>query len=461
MSSLPPVRSRPSLVQEWIRRFISYTDEVSWFGPNSAIRAWAVSTAGVAEGVYLLYAAVLRRFTLLGSSGEALRQVARERGCEALEGTYARLLVIVSPEQANVSAITAGITDLIEVDDSSPFLAGDTIRIRNGDGTVTETATIIAITVGTGPGGGDELEVAPLVGAYTPATDDVDVLARVTVPAGTSIATSVGVTFTTTTDVTTSDANPILDGESTFVGLADKAWAECDERGERGNIDPLAVTGLVASIRGVRDVSNPDPGAGGHDEETDLELKYRAMHRPTGASQETAAWLEELARLANPDLLRARTVTSTTIGSMEAVVLRRNGGAFTTAELDAMETWLAARVRSYLTVSLSNVTLTSIEVEATITLDPGATLEGVGKAAAAALAAFLDFRKWAWGTSVDEAELLSLVNNTAGVATLQIGTFLPAADVTVAANSLPTLVRLSLLDEATGDTWNADLAVGF
>lgn len=455
MSTLPTIRDRRSLVQEWIRRFVAYTDSITWFGPTSVMRAWAEATAGLVEGAYLLYVALLKRVTLMASSGDALTQVATERGTPRLAEQAAKLLVIFAPETAKVSLITLGPPDILDVDDASPFSVGDTIRVRNGDGTVTEIVTIGGIA------GNSITLTGALVNAYNPAVDDVAILVRVLVPANTQIATSTGVVFETLDDLYTSDANPVLDGESTFVGLADKAWCECTTKGAAGNIEPLAVTDLVTPIAGVKAVSNPEAGTGGGDTESDFDLKYRTMHRPTVANQETHAWIETLAKEGNADVLRALKVTSTTVGTMAAKVLNRNGGTFSAAELTALEAYFEQRVRSYMLVSLDNVTLTAVEVEAVITLDPDYDLATVGKAAAAALAAFLDYRKWEFGTDVDEADLLTIVNTTAGVATLETASFLPAAQVSVDDDSLPVLVRLSLQDADTGDTWNADLAVSF
>jgi uncharacterized phage protein gp47/JayE len=455
------LKDRKQLAAEFIRRFRQYTDLVTWFGPNSVMRAFALAMGGAAEGAERLYTALVRRITLMAASGTYLTSVAAERGSDRLAGQRAKVLVIVRPYQVNVTAITAGATDLIEVDDSDPFAVSDSIRIRNGDGTVTEIRTIIAITSGTGPSGGDELEVASLTGSYTPSTEDVDVLLRYTVAAGTTLLSNSGASFETLEAVTTGDSNPVLDGEGTFVGLADKVWCECTEVGALGNIDADTIDDFSPSIDDVLSVFNPEPGTGGADEETDYDLKYRTAHRPTLANQETLTWLEALLAKGNSDVLRAIRTTSSYVSTMAVKVLHRNGGPFSTANLTALDTYAGQRVRSYLTVECSNVTLTSVEVEAQITLDPDVTLEDVWKEAANRLASFLDHRKWAWGEDVDEADLLTIVNGTPGVATLVTATFLPASDVTVAVDSLPTLASLALEDTDSGDTMQADLAVSF
>ncbi len=462
----PTLKTRRQLVTEFIRRILVYTSLLSWFGSNSVIRAIALAFSAWIEGTYQLYVGLVRRYTVRGGAGDTLTDVCAERGVDRIEKNLAKVYVVVQPLTANATAVSVGTGpiaggDEIEVDDSSIFLVADSIRIRNGDGTVTETATIAGITVGTGPTGGDELEiVGALAGAYTPATDDVDVLLRTAIPAGALVNTSVGVPFNTLDSLTTGDSNPIMDGESTSLALADKVWCEAGTSGAAGNIDARTVTDFATTYR-IAGAFNPERGSGGLDEEEDYELKYRTVHAPTIANQETLAWLESLLQAGDLDVLRVVKTSGTAIRTLYVKVIRRNGGTFSVAQLAALDLYAEARIRSNLQVSSSNVTLTAIEVEARITLEPGYTLEEVWRSAADTLATYLDYRRWAWGGTVDEADLLSLVNATTGVASLETSSFLPAADTTVAADSLPVLARLSLEDMDTGATYNAELAVSF
>lgn len=454
------LKTRQQLVEEWIRRFIAVTPEVTYFGSNGVVQGFARSTGALAAQAYLLYVALLRRLTLQAAQGAALTERAAEAGATRRGGVRAKLLIVVVPFAAQVLSITTGATDLIEVDDSSGLLAGDEIRVVNGDGTETETATIIAITTGTGPNGGDELEVAPLTGTYSPSTDTVRVILRTTVPTGTQITTATGISFQTLAPVVTSDANPVLAGETGALALADKVWCEAVNTGADGNVDAGSVTGFTPAIRGLTP-ANPEPGTGGADTENDLDLKYRAMHQGTLANQETLAWIETLCGASNQEALRAVRRPVASAGTLGIAVLKRNGGTFNNADLLAMQAYADARVRSYMVTSIDNVLLTAVEVEAQITLDPDTDLRTVYVAAAARLADYLDFRKWPFGQTVDEAALLSIVQQTPGVASLVTATFQPASDVAVAATSLPTLARLSLQDTTTGAAINADLALGF
>lgn len=452
---IPTSRSRSSLREEWIQRFIAYTGLVTWFGPTSVVRAWAEASATLAEGAYLLFVALVRRLTVMAASGDYATQVCAERGVERLEASAAKLLVVFRPETAVVASIALGPPDVLTVDDASPFSPGDSIRIRSEDGATTEILTIAAIV-------GNDIELSsPLVETYAPGSEEVLILARVAVPAGTRVTTTTGVVFVTIEGLYTSDANAALNGESTFVGLADKAWAECTTLGAAGVVDPLSVTGLETPIAGVREVSNPERGTGGDDAESDFALKHRTIHAPTLANQETAAWLEGLCTAGNASVLRAIKVESVTYGQMDGKVLTRSGGGLSAAALTALEAYCEQRVRSNMAVSLTNVRLTAVEIEARITLAPDTTLQEVGRRISASAAAFLDYRKWDFGTDVENADLLSLVNGASGVASLETSSFLPAAAVSVDDDSLPVLLRVSLEDIATGDTWNADLAVSF
>lgn len=452
---IPTSRTRSSLREEWIQRFIAYTGLVTWFGPTSVVRAWAEASASLAEGGYLLFTALVRRFTVMAASGDNATQVCAERGVERAVASAAKLLVVFRPETAVVASITLGPPDVLTVDDASVFTAGDTIRIRSEDGATTELVTIAAIV-------GNDIElVAPLAESYSPGSEEVVILARVSVPAGTRLTTSTGVVFSTIESIYTSDNNPALNGESTFVGLADKAWAECTTLGAAGMVEPLSVTGMETPIAGVREALNPERGTGGDATESDFALKYRTIHAPTIANQETASWLEQLCVAGNANILRVIKVTSATYGQMDGKVLSRAGGPVSAASLSALEAYCEQRVRSNMAVSLTNVRLTAVEIEARVTLAPDVTLQEVGRRISSAGAAFLDYRKWDFGTDVENADLLSLVNGTTGVASVETSSFLPSSAVSVDDDSLPVLLRVSLEDIATGDTWNAELSVSF
>jgi phage-related baseplate assembly protein len=142
---------------------------------------------------------------------------------------------------------------------------------------------------------------------------------------------------------------------------------------------------------------------------------------------------------------------------MQVAVISRGGGAMSTARLEALADYISARVRSHLAIDVQNATMTAVEVKATITLRPNFTLRQVFASAAGRITDFLDIRKREFGEDVDEADLLVVVKQTPGVGSLETATFEPAANVEVAADSLPVLTRLWLIDATSGDEINATL----
>lgn len=456
------LQTQPELETDFIRRVVAYAPATGarWFGRKGIMRSIAHGVSWLTFNAHQLYAQMIRRRTLRGSKGEDLLDVAAEYGAEQKGAVRSKVLVAVIPITAVVTAVD-GTKTKIEVDDSTGFSATQSIRIRNGDGTTTDVRTISSITSGTGPNSGDELVVTALTGTYLPSSDDVQVALRLTISAESDITTSAGVGFQTLSELVTGDANPVLTGAPVSMSLSDLVWCECTEAGEVGNIEPESVTDFSPTIAGVASIVNAGPGYGGTDIESDPELKYRAAHTSSMANQETLAWLEALLQDSSYDVLRAVPATSSRVGVMAARVLHRNGGTFSTADLTAMEDYVTARVRSHLVVELSNVVLTAVAIEARITKDANAVLRDIGIQASSDAADYLDLRQWLAGQLVDNADLIGIINNTPGVATVATDSFVPSADVVVASDSYPVLVSLSLLDTDSGEVFNGTFSVGF
>lgn len=462
MSSTYP--DRRELFRKAVLLLTSYTSELTWFGRNSVVGALLRVAAFMGELASQFAVRIQSRLSKLAATGEDLDTLLAEDGTERRAGTRAQVLVILRPARSRVTNIDigggTGTNDLIEVESAVDFVTSMSIRIRDADGSTTETATIIAITNGTGPNGGDELEVAALAGAYTPSTtaDDVVVLARITVPSGTALATTSGVGLTTLEEVTTGEANPILDGMSTSVSLADKVLAEADEVGVAGNIEPYDITDLATPETGLLSCFNPAPGYGGTEEESDAQARVRVIHQSAGASQTTEAWLIATAKAADEDVLRVVQTTSDDLNTLAVTVLTRSGGALTSTAKTALEEYLAQRSRAGLAFSVGDITMTEVSITATLTLARGYTLREVWIAAASAIATYLDYETWTFGTDVDAGALYELVSDTVGVESIDPDDFDPGSDVAVGAESLPRLVYLSLTDATSGDTVGGDLS---
>lgn len=458
---MPDLRTAEELEREWILRLRAHSPAVTWFGPLGLIRGVAKATAALTYGAHRLYAALLARGLLSEATGDALTELSPSFGAQRDEtGVRAAVLAIPLPVTSPVSDIT-GLDVEIPLGDGARYDVGMSVKLRNGDGTVSEGRTIGAIGSGTGPNGGDVLTLSALTGSYSPSTEDVAVVAQIEVPTRTVIESSEGVSFETLDTITTGAANAVLVGALPPLSLATKVWAEAQVFGEIGNIAPDTLIDTETPIRGIDRWYNPEAGRYGADVEEDADLRVRAAVGPSARNQETLSWLLALAQQGNRDVARAFLAPSTSVGTIQAKLLKRNGSTFSNAEFAALEAYMEDRVRSYMRVSLINVTQTAVEVDAVITLASGYTLRDVYLSASARLAAYLDWRSWAGGEDVDEAALLALVRTTPGVAGLETSSFLPAADVAVATDSVPTLARLSLKNSQTGETINATLSQSF
>lgn len=459
-----PLPRKSELVAEWIRRVVTVTDEVSYFGANSVEYAIASSTADLNLETYNLHRQLIRRQTLLAAAGDDLTEVASEHSVTRLGPMYAQMYVILQPQKATVTAITTGKIE-VSATDAALFEVGDSLRLTLADGSLSEIVQIQAITAGTGPNGGTELNVGIILNAYNPVTQLVRVLLRKTLPARTVFASSAGITFESLVEVTVGDANPAMAGESTSLALADKVLVEAVQPGVIGNVDALTLS-LQTPDADIRTVVNPVRADGGSETESDLSLKYRTAHLHQLLAADTPAMLEALATRGNSDVLRAVAEQSDGLATLRLRVLSRAGGGLATDARAALATYMQSRLRSSLAVEVLNLEVTAIEVTAEVTLVPstGTNTERLARAwgqVADGLATLLDFRRWRFGEDVDSADLLAVVNGAADVATVAVSSFTPNTTVVVAAASLPRLVRLTLTDTATNLTFGAALATSY
>lgn len=465
MPNATDLQTVPDLTADAVRRIVTYTDELTYFGENSAALAIAKTIAEqTAQNGERLHRALLRRNTIVGASGTQLDEVLEEHGSSRLGPVRAQVPVILRPWSTTVTAITSG--SRIEVDDATHFAAGASIRITNGDGTTSEILTVGSVDAGTGPNGGDELVVGTILGSYDPDGETVAVLLRKTVPAGTVLTSTAGIAFETLDDVTVGDSNPVLQGEATALALADKVWTEARTSGESGNVEALTIDGFAVDEPDVREVFNPVRAQAGADEERDLDAKLRATHMGQLAAQETTSALERLAATLDKDVIRAFAEDASDVSTLRLRVLTRAGGGLSQRRREALRVAMEARLRSRLGVEILNVEPVAIVVSATVALDPGAgtvqeRLDAAGRAAADRLAIFLDWRKWEPETFVDEADLLGLVRGTPGIADVVTSTFAPADNTTIPAASVPMLVWVSLTDTTTGATFGAQLTTSY
>lgn len=465
----PTLKTRQEYLEEGVRRVVAATPNLTAFGENTVNRALLEPLAAYAEDAALLYDEVLNRVLVQNAQDPHIRVIGESRGYpyDTL-GRRAQVLVIMTPFTTNAVAVSvvSGTVDSIQVSDGATILVGTSIRIGYTDlstGTYyTETATVSAkpsanvIRVPTLTTRSAAQYQAAISAGY-----EVMVTVRTTLSAGTTVTSNGGATFQTLSALTVGDSNPIMAGEGTALGLADKVWCEATERGTAGNIDRFSVIGISPSSTGVVSAYNPERGFGGAGAEDVSAYRQRIIEGPSQYSQDPLAWLLAVGKQVNRNLFRVVKVSTTVLNTVAIKVLKDTGGTFDSDTLSALVVGLEQRSRSGLNFTATNVSKTSIEIEASIQLEPEYTLNQVWRSVSNNAAAYLDFRTWPFGQDPDDAALLSIVRQTAGVANVDTSTFLPASDPAVATDSLPVLTRVSLRNISTGETINASLAVSF
>lgn len=267
------------------------------------------------------------------------------------------------------------------------------------------TATVTFTTTGSGTiPQGTRLQV-PVGDGFDPVefTTDAD-LAVVGSPSGTG---TVGATATEATDL----PNGVVAGTTVVV------------------LDALPIVDSAALASTVAGGRGPEDGAA---------FKTRSSRRlqrlvTTLVQPEhfTAAALErpEVGRAFAVDNYRAST-SSTVAGYVTVAVTDALGAALTAPQRAAVAADLDMQAQANLGVEVIDATRTSVNVTATVRVEPGADPATVEAAAEAALAAYLSPATWPWAGVVRRNELIALLEGVEGVAYVDAGhPTTPAGDV--------------------------------
>ena len=282
------------------------------------------------------------------------------------------------------------------------------------------------------------------------------------VPGGTELRSTSSITFETVGGVTIGEANPRLLGQSNAEALADKVLVRSTSEGSNTNVAARTITSLVTEIPGITALSNPVAAVGGRDNESDDELRARALAAPAALAQGTQAFFEAMAQAADERVLRTHVVR---IGSgVRLVLMDRSGAGFAVPELAAIQAYVSTRTRALIgLLDFQNMPYVAVSVAAVVYLAPGFTLEEAFVQTSDALSDYLDWRTWPTDGArpVDQGLLLAAVLGTPAIDTLDEEAFTPEVDVTVAAGQLPRLVSCTLTNARTGQTVGGTLAQSY
>ena len=253
--------------------------------------------------------------------------------------------------------------------------------------------------------------------------------AAVTVPAATACMTAASVEFVTTADIAIPAGALYADAAASAVTT-----------GSAGNVPAESVLYMERAPSGVAEVYNPAAFSGGADAEEDGALRARvlASYRklPNGTN---AAYYE--ARALNTDGVAAVSVLPKRrgLGTVDVIVADAAGPAGP-ALLAAVQEKLRSEREICVDIQVLAPAVQAVAVSAAVTAESGADPAAVKSAVEAVLTDYFTGRLL--GQDVLRARLGSLIFAVEGVKNYALAA--PAADVAVAADSLPMLSSLTV-----------------
>lgn len=272
---------------------------------------------------------------------------------------------------------------------------------------------------------------------------DVDTI----IPGGTKVASTDGLYYST-----------MIEGAINPSGHIEIP-AVCETTGPDTNKPIGKINVLLQPITGVSSVTNNEPFTGGRDEETDLELRKRALTRAStvallskdameqmvieGANsfcfdKYTDPWTPIICQNDVPgvNMLRAKAERVAS-SKMKIHLVGIAGDSIPLGLQHFVERYLEARLPVTLLIEVQPVQFVNVDITATIYLEEGNLPDTVEERIIQNLSSFLDWTVWEWGEEVVIDDLIAVIVQTPGVHDLSLNA--PQNDVPVGEFQLPKL----------------------
>ena len=266
-----------------------------------------------------------------------------------------------------------------------------------------------------------------------------------TIVAGTQVKSVSGTIFETVQDLILGAANSPYDLYPSEP-LTDKVEAIATTTGASGNVAANTVTTLVVADADVTSVTNPSHAMGGVDEETDDQFRTRIAERILLKNQGTLKYYEVLAKEINEEVFRVYACKGSGVREIAIYVMNRSGVGMSAADRSELENSIKNYCPVLVAPRVYNVEFTDIDVYAKISLKTGYTLQDVFENILVNLADFINWAESDFGSEIDDADILSILNNSEGVKDVELGTFQPNDNVECAKNSIPRVGTVTLVN---------------
>jgi len=265
------------------------------------------------------------------------------------------------------------------------------------------------------------------------------------ITAGTQVKSTSGIIFETVQALTLGSANSPYDLYP-CEPLTDKVEAIATTTGASGSVQANTVTTLVVADSDVTSVTNPSHAQGGVDAEKDDQFRTRIAERILLKNQGTLKKYEVLAKEINEEVFRVYACKGEGTSEVAIYVMNRSGTGMSAADRSELEN----SIKNYAPVCsvprVYNIEFTDVDVYAKISLKTGYTLQDVFEKILVNLADFVNWAEAEFGAEIDDADILSIVNNSEGVKDIDLATFQPVANIECAKNSIPRVGTVYLVN---------------
>lgn len=254
-----------------------------------------------------------------------------------------------------------------------------------------------------------------------------------TIPAGTRVQTDDGILFTTTEDAT------MLPGVSEVSILC-----MASSPGLGGNIPIASLNSVLDDFAVEIVVTNPSPGSGGFDEESDYAFRSRAMAKLDIITRGSKGSYEQVCVEGTANAIRALAIGQESRINSVTIVLVTVAGVPTAAELTEAQAYVDDHTGLTDYVVVEPIDFTVFDITVTATKRRGFTDAEVETNILTEVQRFLSHATWPWGGTVAKADLVSVMEGASGVLDIETSTMTPSSSVSVGSKSLPRLGTLTV-----------------
>jgi hypothetical protein len=230
------------------------------------------------------------------------------------------------------------------------------------------------------------------------------------------------------------------------------------DTGKVTNVDANTITSVSPEPAGHIAVTNEFKAGGGRDIESDEDFRNRIKSHRNIRAQKTLAYLAEVFRAVNEDVLFLQNIGFGADGKLNVAVVQQNGADLTSNELasllDSVEGYFALtdlnKIGDNLGIELVNPTWYEVggstgvdfRVQLLENYDPDQARKNIQ----VAMSRYFDIRKWTINNSIEWDDLLEITKKADGVKYVPDGHFNPNVDETVPDNELPRIKKFVMRD---------------